>query len=640
MVGAFGEVQVVDWGLAKVLRQGGVADERRAKAAPDVSVIATVRSGSVGSESVVGSVLGTPAYMPPEQARGMVDSLDEKSDVFSLGAVLCEILTGRPPYVGDGRELLVAAARAELDGAFERLDACGADDKVVRICKGCLSAAAAARPANAGELAEQVSMFLAAAEERVRIAEIDAAKSAARADAECGRAEEAAARADAEREKRAQAQRARRMTLALAAVVLVAVVGGGLAWRMAEVGRMSREHAAEAAFATAMDEADILRRRAESGQDLRLWDDAEAASRRADAAAAAADVPAAARERAAAFRAAFDPALVNVRAAVAADARAIGLGRSGDDDGAIAASQEAIRRLPRHAEFRTHLSNAYVRRNVWRLAAAEARAATELDPADPLAAEKYAVALIEWYEFGQARDAAKRAVALAPDDEHCYLTLGNACAGLDLWDEAEAATKEALRWRPGWASAETNLGAFAERRKVQPQIEALVRGERPLNAESWAQLGEVLVQRSGRFVDAVACYEKWMELGPDDASKVWEAGRYNAACFAARAGAGEGRSAKPLDDAAKSEFRAKARKWLAADVAEWKHLMEAGGNVTPTGMVKTLAWAQEDGDLAPIRDEEFTSKWPEEERKTCAALWTELDAVLAKARAAAPPTPK
>ncbi len=202
MVGNFGEVQIVDWGLAKLTG-------RRAAGGPGATVIETapgpVPGTGTGSASLAGSVMGTPAYMPPEQARGEVDRLDERCDVFALGAILCEIITGKPPYGGDGA--LEQAREARVGPALERIEGCSADEELRGLARSCLRSDPAERPANGGAVAGAVTSYLTSVEERARAA--DRAAAAARATA-------------------AHERRARRQTMALAAtVVLVLVIGAG-----------------------------------------------------------------------------------------------------------------------------------------------------------------------------------------------------------------------------------------------------------------------------------------------------------------------------------------------------------------------------------------------------------------------------
>jgi tetratricopeptide (TPR) repeat protein/tRNA A-37 threonylcarbamoyl transferase component Bud32 len=92
MLGKFGETLVVDWGLAKSVGR----DDHYSRS--DESTLMP-GSGSIGSATLQGSALGTPGYMSPEQAAGRLDELGPSSDVFSLGATLYAILTGKPPFV-------------------------------------------------------------------------------------------------------------------------------------------------------------------------------------------------------------------------------------------------------------------------------------------------------------------------------------------------------------------------------------------------------------------------------------------------------------------------------------------------------------------------------------------------------------
>jgi serine/threonine-protein kinase len=256
MVGAYGEVQVMDWGLAKVLKEGGIADEvksRERTRAENLSVIRTGRSGDSdapgsGSQTQAGTLLGTPAYMAPEQARGDVELVDERADVFGLGAILCEILTGKPPFTGKTAEAQRKAQKALLDDAYQRLNDCGADAELIELAKHCLAAEPWDRPRHAGEVAARVTTYQNAVAERLRQSEL------ARA-AEEARAVEARATA-------AQQRRAQRMTLMLAATVLLTVLLGGGGWLWLRYQQEEKRRDNDRLVSDAYNEAALLHKQA------------------------------------------------------------------------------------------------------------------------------------------------------------------------------------------------------------------------------------------------------------------------------------------------------------------------------------------------------------------------------------------
>ncbi len=105
ILGKHGETLVVDWGLAKATGRSDPSSGER-----------TLLPGSPrgSSETLPGSALGTPAYMSPEQALGDFDRIGPRSDVYSLGAVLYSLLTGKPPQAGDVVDVLRAVQTGDL----------------------------------------------------------------------------------------------------------------------------------------------------------------------------------------------------------------------------------------------------------------------------------------------------------------------------------------------------------------------------------------------------------------------------------------------------------------------------------------------------------------------------------------------
>jgi serine/threonine-protein kinase len=151
VLGEFGEVIVLDWGLAKVLDREGPA-----AAAPPVKLDCPGDRG----ETVQGQVLGTPGYMAPEQAEGRLDRIGYRTDVYGLGAILYEILTGRAPFTDtDSRDVL---ARVSTEPPVPPRDQIATTPRALQaVCLKALAKDPADRYASAGELALEVRRFLA-----------------------------------------------------------------------------------------------------------------------------------------------------------------------------------------------------------------------------------------------------------------------------------------------------------------------------------------------------------------------------------------------------------------------------------------------------------------------------------------------
>jgi serine/threonine protein kinase len=151
IVGRYGETLVVDWGLAKATGQSEPGTTE-----------GTLRpsSASGSAETLPGKAIGTPAYMSPEQAVGDLDKLGPRSDVYSLGATLYSLLTGRLPFEGDDVGAVLGAVQRGEFAPPRAIDST-IDRALERVCLKAMATRPADRYHSARALADDVERWLA-----------------------------------------------------------------------------------------------------------------------------------------------------------------------------------------------------------------------------------------------------------------------------------------------------------------------------------------------------------------------------------------------------------------------------------------------------------------------------------------------
>jgi Flp pilus assembly protein TadD len=331
-----------------------------------------------------------------------------------------------------------------------------------------------------------------------------------------------------------------------------------------------------------------------------------------------------------------DEAIACVQKAIALDPKnaiahttlGISLYVNGQVDEAIASLKKAIALDPKYATAHHNLGLALERKGEVDGAIACVQKAIALDPKLASAHHNLGCALERKGEVDEAIACYHKAIALDPKFASAHGALGAALYGKGDVDGAIDCFRKAIELDPKLALARVHLARAERLAAVRDKLPAVQKGSytpasnaERLDLAEWCRIKKL-------HHTATRLYSAAFAAEPKLADDLTAGHRYNAACYAALAAAGQGEDAAKLDDKEKARLRRQALDWLRADLALHTRQLESGQRADRAAVQRALAHWQQDSDLAGLRDPAALAKLPAEERAACAKLWAEVAGLL------------
>jgi tetratricopeptide (TPR) repeat protein/tRNA A-37 threonylcarbamoyl transferase component Bud32 len=303
---------------------------------------------------------------------------------------------------------------------------------------------------------------------------------------------------------------------------------------------------------------------------------------------------------------------------------------------AEAAYRKAIQLQPDYVAAYVNLGITLHAQKKLRETEAAYRKAIELQPDYATAYYNLGITLGHQKRFAEAEAAYRKAIELVPGYLAAYINLGITLTNQKKLDEAVATLRKANRLFPFHPLIQDNLRQIEQWPELDKRLPAILAGtQQPKSPQEQVEFAALSSEYKHLYVAAVRLYSSAFAADPKLAANLHSQHRYNAACAAALAAAGQGDDAKGLAVEEWAWLQQHALDWLRADLAVYAKLVAQGNPQVRQAVQQRLAHWQQDDDLMAVRYQDWLAAMPEFDRARWQKLWADV-AALQKEAAAAP----